>query len=744
MNASRVEVRTRTRDSKAVLSDHKNLKKRLQDLHNAINAKNSKHYNLETRLENLDIFEQHLTSLNLRCEFLDKQVSNLENKKNSNVYNGFSPTNFNTTRNMDFNSKIELKTTETTLNNLSTEFSYLKEQFSIANEQMPIDSREVDETVMSQMSLNRSTSIFSDSEAPSMYECYPPSAASQDTFNHEFEHATTVKTPTEKKATSVKKLMKMESFLNFNQEFDIPDTDATPSLKSDITPIKGFKINTTHDNPFFDPASEQDSVAQHCVKPKLSTKSLKRALSLAPELPCIDEYEEDVTSCDERADDTFGESDDINEVEILYGRGEQFPKDHLNLKRHVSMPLSNYTRKRSSMDPIKHFASYDNGLNTQLSPFLTDMLFVSNSMKDTNDITSAPATGDFDDMLSSSPCSKFTTSKSMDDMYPDLQFGASQTIYDPVMDETHQEDTTYYGHQSSDSTDYTDEADSINDYGSATATPILVRRESKLSLHRCKSQDSIFSTLSRKSKLFPLREKNLDLKAQTMKWLKPNQPLVSSSVQPVTPRLSKDTTNAHDGILNLLNSGVKTFDAESTQEPSAITPTKTQEPYTPKTKSSWIPFASPISVTPLFAPTTPTKNNSAPSSDAPISSWISSFIPNSAFTNPEIGKLLGRPAQKPTNLADDDVPTLQNVNNSLPKNIKFQKNYLSERAPIFNGPSSSLTIGRNGSLIMRHGYGSGFNKTNALSSKVSHSALREALNMDMDGDHPGPVPPSFY
>ncbi|KAG0688696.1 hypothetical protein C6P40_000610 [Pichia californica] len=709
------------KDSKSILSQNQHLQKRLEDLNKQLQYKDAELYNVETRLENLDIFEQHLTSLNLRCEFLDKQVSNLENKhrfthhttqqsfpslsNNNTPLNGMREFKDRSCTNPN-SIKIEWRTTETTLENLCTEFNYLKDQLNIANNHSGMDTSIVeDSSILSRSATDRSVSIFSDQEAPSMDDDYNTSNILKIKSISGPSSSSISNTSSKKSIQGKKKLLKMESFLNFadNMESQLENINT----ENDIVPLRGFNINTMNENPLCEKITDNKKIK---IKGKQSIKNMKKKLEIV-DLPSIIE-EEIHPSCDNvnnnqdhDSDEIETEDDEYHELSIAYD--SRFNRRHNSLPENSSLDGNNIIF--SSDESIRHFTSYDTGLNSRFNHKnydVTDFLFSKPAQMEDNQHIS-----------SSSPYSTFKASY--------------------IDDESYYEDRNLINYNQLNSklqTSLLPDSDSDESYGDENATPLLLKKESQLSLYKCNSHESIFSTINNSKSInrFPLREKNLDLKAQTMKWLKPNMPLVSSSTQPFVQSLKVSVnSNAHNDILNILgvnkdsNSNITTpikSSASSIRDTTLIS----QNNLTPNREYS----SSPMLIN---------KSNDSPirnvinNSDGHLSSWFSSFIPNSAFTNPEIGKFIGQPSGKNINETN-----IKNKSNSYNCRYKTGEN-ASVLTPVnfrkvrtnFNGPSSSLTIKKNGEKIITHGYGSGFNNKNVISSRVSHGALREALEQDM-------------
>lgn len=712
------EMSALNRESQSVLTQNESLQNRLKDLNQQMNAKDTELYNLETRLENLDIFEQHLTSLNLRCEFLDKQVTNLESKQK------VSPPLFNTNLHLakmratpglkGFKDRsclnIEWRTTETTFENLCTEFKYLKEQLTIANNHIQLDSSH-DDSLLSHSSTNRSTSLFSETEIPSMDDACSSlviSTSKEDQFTSNF--ANTDLNPQAKK----KKLLKMESFLNFAETENNNKETNKDKESHNIGPLRGFNINTIHDNPLFESNSLTHLDGEENIpKPELPlgrkapTKPIKKKLELIS-LPCITEENQslcEVNNCVDQENITFehhnpvlNKNNGYKEISILHDQ-----KSH---RRHSSLPetssLDGNNLILASDESIRHFMSHETGLNSKYANHkkfnISDFLFVEPNEPRNK---SGPNTMDQLElrdpcMISSSPFSTFKASYIDDESF----YGGS-------------EDNNKFSTQCVNSLHIDSDSDSDESYGDENATPLILKKESRLSLYKCKSHESIFSAMTKHTKDFPMRERNLDLKAQTMKWLKPNNPTVSFSTQPfITSNNVAFKNNAHDDIINILHSGANLGTELDPQTPTGIRSESPEKSIPSNTFSSPMPIKS--------IGSEEFNNNS----DG-ISSWFSNFIPNSAFTNPEVGKLIGQPSAKSL-----DVKGGLSRSRGKPTSFTLTPiNFRKVRANI-NGPSSSLIINKNGERIISHGYGSSFNNS-VISSRISHGALRDALESEI-------------
>lgn len=685
--------------SKSVLDENKLLTMTLESLNEQLNMKDIEVYNLETKIENLNIFEQHLTSLNLRCEFLDKQISHLEQRPKYSINSSMNRDirDFNESSFMN----IERKTTEITLENLRTEFNYLKDQLDLANNQSTADTSTNDMSY-SQFSTAKSASIFSENDVSSLDE-----DAFMNIENNQ-QRSTFKKIPSYdttpilvSKHPKKKKLMKMESFLNFSD----PNEHNEPKIrKNDSTPLRGFKLHTKDDNPLNENALSK-------LKNKASVKSIRKKLELV-DLPSIEEenYHAYVLNSDLHEISEEYEQETNDEYHNL-----EISLDQNFLKRHSSLPeiesLSNF-----SDEPIRHFISYDTGLNNKHKSNYAPHLDSPYGKKN---------------YVESSPLLKYENrfdSEILDEI--ERKFGLEELNKNLVTPS----DLNYYKEMPSDN-------ESNESYGSENVTPVIVRKQSTMTLHKSKSHESIFSSISKVQSIKnvprfdPRRERNLDIKTQTMKWLKPTHPIVSSSVQAsfatATPKI---LSNAHDDIMNILHGGTNKSAEVPTKPRIESSPIKINANLKDDLgedengyESSWMPhslFSTPITI----------KKNSLKNpyiNENHTSSWFSSLIPNSAYTNPEIGKLVGKQPFKTINENSSNKFDLSPKQSPKVFNspIHIQKNR-NNRLNTYNGSASSLVFERKGKYIVRHGAGSQFNN-NVISTRVSHGALREALEFEI-------------
>lgn len=622
--------------AREVLYENQNLTQRLKEVNHKISIKNVQQYNLETRLENLDIFEEHMTSLKLRCEFLDRQITNLEKQK---YYIADQSDNF--ARFNDFNFKMEWRTTETTLENLCTEFKYLKEQLDQANEQISMDTSFMDDSMLS--SRSKVNSMFSENEPYSTTDSSSISG-SEDKEAHTAKSNISLK---ENHSYHKKKLLKMESFLNFK---DTKSNANVPKQSSGIQ-LKGFKISNTVESPFY------ERTPKTSISTLPSANHIKKRLELI-DLPSItEEYS---------SDETVSAHTNTVPTESHCQKGFYNMKGHYH---HLSMPDTSSLEESNILltpkDSLKHFISDDLNLRSR---------YRNRDYKITNFL--------FDNTIKSHQAPLSPQLSSFKDSYLD-ENDENPSDYEPDISVANFE------------LESSDEGES---YGSENATPLILRKQSKHTLYRTQSHDSILTVLSRSTRNFPLREKNLDLKAQTMKWLKPNEPVVSSATisQTTTADVSSSVSQtAHENIMNFLNSGGNTIESTPMKQKKSFTISHSHN-------GSWIPtkiFASPIPV--------PKKEL-----DEVKPSWISSLISGSGFA---------------TEGYNSDSRIIKKAESDTLEAYRFPKR---ETASSFNGPSS-LIIPKNGNRIIRHVYGSSFNDTTVISSRISYGALREALQHDI-------------
>ena len=129
-------TRSMTKRSRLVQSINEDLCLQMDQLQLHVIQKEDTIEELHTRLENTNIFLRHLTSLELRCDFLEKQIAHLEGEDAS-----AKDSEILATRNLGLHefrmwkeNNINRKTVETTLENLAREYDYLTEQLQQANQ----------------------------------------------------------------------------------------------------------------------------------------------------------------------------------------------------------------------------------------------------------------------------------------------------------------------------------------------------------------------------------------------------------------------------------------------------------------------------------------------------------------------------------------------------------------------------------------------------------------------------------
>lgn len=602
---------------------------------NKMKEKNHQLQILNAKMENLDVYHQHLTSVNVRCDLLDEQVKILENHPIDQIGN---PIN-NEFRDIDWIA------TKATLENLRTEFKYLSNRF--------IETTSHDYMNGINESCNKTnSSLFS-------------SDGTQFTDDTTIDGARSL-LPDLLNVKPKKKVLKKESFLNISDQ----PLNANPNqAKHDfmVLPIKKFKICNSKSTP-----TTKTSIPD--IK-KESQKQLKGILKQkfdSMDMPMIEEEERTPIS----------------------KHKTQNHQRRCSLPETISLACTDTSELTSNYDnTLKHFISYDVDLHIGVG---SDRSSIFERPKYLTSKKHSAITK----MISSSPLERFNYS---DDL--DITF----TLDDQIVND---QDELIHGNNELVENLSDDETFSEDSYGEDECQPFILKKNSQLYLRKSKSHESIFKELSKphSTRIKP----NIELKEQTMKWLKPNVPSTSSQTHTVS-NVTKTTINAHHNIVNMLNSSGL----------SSITESPAKSSNEMKDQSSWAAFL-----------TTPTKPKSIPISttvefkhvEEQSGSWITSLVPNSAFATPETGKRMSTPSGRSFN-PKGNLDKRLSVSNEKTKSFKspsYHKRTIPQKN-ISSSLRSEIIIERNG--VIKHGNGDMNNSV--VMSRVSHSALRDALQFDI-------------
>ncbi|ODV84058.1 hypothetical protein CANARDRAFT_24471 [[Candida] arabinofermentans NRRL YB-2248] len=720
---------------------------------------------LQTKYENSSIFLQHLTSLSLRSEFLESQLHDTENQKCKSI---------TATKNQGLKEFKEWKqqnlnwrTTETTFENLTMEYQYLTEQLKIANDDVE------DEFISPSMvnsTFDTSDEVSANNNEDSLFSnIIEDSDLSNSTLDDILE-----RTPVQQATQEQKKrrLMKKESFLTipYNQPvFEIPDAD--------LTPIRGFNIDSRR----------QSLTNSGLVKKKQNQRMTSAGLHIIEEH--IDELPNQQLEYNE-----IGEEEE--EKEALQLQNQKIASKVYHHKRHISLPdtpnvefilqtvtdetpvdrvssdwLTTSTKSTSSTtnnnsfesQNLRHFASYDTGLNKSKRKFdLEGFQFLEKLSRGESSI---PRIADIEAEYtqSSSPLSTIKHSYINDDEDDENNY-----------EEEHDDDVD--GKPSMDLKLISSDIESEENFGVEDVTPFVFDTSQKPLLRKSNSHESIFSTYRSNLRQEPSPSftttracPTTDLKAQTLKWLTPNQPVVSSYsassvgsevvVQPTRPIQFRSNSTTKDMLNSVVNRSSPTIAVGSSSfssiQRSKSIPTTIPVSQTPTTplSMSWLPSSLFYSNTDdeinLQSSVQPMQPEDSPSlfSSSSKSNWLANLLPNTSMVMSETGKLIGQPSSyqpteeiithKPNQLKKQQIKTdikkKSNTNNnrSNSNNNKVRNSHLFkkvDRTVSFSGSHSTMFLGKNGNKIIRHGPGSGMNDSSVLSSRVSHSALRDALD----------------
>lgn len=575
---------------------------------------------LSTKAENLDMYQQHLTSINVRCDLLEEQVR-------SNYTNDYSGSDL---------THMDWIATKTTLENLRAEFKYLSKRF-------------VESSSGFLGGLNESCNKTN----CSLFSC----DGTQFTDDTAIESSRNI-LPELLNVQPKKRVMKKESFLNISNQPLIANPNQTKH-DSLVLPMKKFKICNSKSTP-----TTKTSIPDLKQETQRQLKGASKPKFDSINMPLI---EEETTPARRHPSLT------------------RYHQRHCSLPETASLVYTEASEQTSNHDStLKHFISYDVDLHVvhqlDLNPLLDKPRYLSSNKRSA--ITK---------MISSSPLERFTNGDDFD-------------ITLTLDDDLETRDILAFDHDT-DSGLNDDDTFSENSYGAGECQPFVLKKNSQLYLRRSKSHESIFKEVVEPQK------SDIKLKEQTMKWVKPNAPSISSQSYNAS-KVSTSTVNARHNIVSMLNSSGLSSVAESPAKSS-----KTKE------NNSWS-FLS-----------TPTKPRSIPKSttvdfkhvEEQLGSWISSFVPNAAFATPETGKRISTPSGRSFNQRGSWGRKLSvSVDNKPLKSPQRKRNASPQ---VSSSLRSGLIIERNG--VIRHGNGD-LGKS-VVMSRVSHSALREALQYDIKG-----------
>lgn len=682
-----------TDQSQQLIDENERVTNETEQLNNELITTERQIYQWSTKLNNFDIFDQHLTSLNMRCEFLDQQVGKLESRADNlqkigrgikaEVNLGLSEfSRFGDTGGMDW------KTTETTLENLKKEFIYLSDQLKEANS--------FDDELSFEQDAN--SSLFSDQNSGSDFTNF-----SDRSLNDCIDLGNTNQPK--------KKLMKMESFLNIQDQ----PIKAIPSPSDDLEDflIRPLKLARKQMPDVSKELSSNNGNGKlNCtslISPTVNVnhtekKKYKPAIAISPII-------------EETSSSIFQQ----------HKRSSSFPAS--------SITAVTYEEEGEEDDSLRHYLSYDTALNNKFVNDL-DRLFDKKNNRVLGSI-SLPAT--------KSRGSKKSRHKAPP---PIPEYGECHLDF---QNSSMLNADSFYGNDHSDT-------ESDGSYGNEDAEPFELPSKSKL--HRSNSHESIFSnklnftaqeqlaetylnynkdkTTSQKNNTDSAQckqdnfkyEGTIDLKQQTMKWLTPTHACAEVQIGEATFLSSSNGEN-----VKRIYEGVGR--SRSSSQSSATC--KSREIITPITIKRKLKHSRSISASSILMPNTSSEHEESTMG----ASWFNfpafSMIPNSAFTSPETGKIVGRVSGR--SLFNGTPPNYirrngyerkfpghslgMNSSKARPETLKYQQS----RNPNSNNLASSATIIFEKNYVIKHG-NSDVNGS-VVSSRISHGALREALECDI-------------
>lgn len=655
---------------------------------------------LDARLEHLDMYQQHLVSVNLRCDLLEEQVKRLG----------------------DSQDEIHWVATSATVDNLRSEFKYITERFQESNSNSNANSNSNYECVEpargdDESMLNRTVaSVFSDAHTQ----------LTDDTEHFNFDisrnllpelHGT--------KSRPQRKMLKKESFLNIQNQ----PLNANPNVSNNATvmlPMKKFKICNYKSTP-----TTKTSIPD--LKSQVKTFNFKSKIS-SNQMPLIREEEiPPVVS---------------KKCNSNYANHHPHHQRHSSLPETVSLAYTEYSDIGSTFENssyLKHFVSCDVDLDSV--KYSTPKYLSRNKHRN---ITK---------MISSSPLKVYgRPSNPQHDL--SLEHLGDDIVQSEYFEEYNDDDDQYDGYDEEDDDDGDDETASNDSYGDIECQPFLLQKMSQMTLRHSKSHESVLNNIIEKAQPSIDASSNLRLKEQTIKWIQPNRPsTTTTNVAASTARIT--TSSGKVSALPILESrsGSLTLGTSTIHStPSTIVSYANEDSRHNGTSlngfrdgSSAIfnwgsaankvtEFLSPHNIPPK--PNSITKKIDIPTSAAtsiksfgrrandfneieeqPIGSWITSFVPNTAFAVPETGKRIATPSGRSFHPKGNLEKMLAS---NKPLSINHKRNLANSGS--YNSPLRSDIIIQKKNIIKHGNLGT---NTDVQMTRVSHGALREALDVNI-------------
>lgn len=343
-----------TRASECQLERNRGLSDDLHDLQKQMLEKEYKIEELSTRFDNSQIFLQHLASLNLRSEFLEKQLQSLETDTEVSI-SATSNHGIKEFRQWKENN-LNWRTAETTYENLSLEYQYLSQQLKIANDYSDFfDKKQVSQVPPKPV---RFVNPNAQRRHVSFGRARPGRTPSETTYSTEEslfstdEQSSTVEsiiTPVVN--TPKRRLMKMESFLT------IPYEQQNVRVQNDLSnpALKGFHIGQRQVSSNADNTSNASNAS--------NAGNTNRQFTL----PVLTEEDEEDDGDDEKDE---VETETETEIDTEFEDFNFTPR----LRHFTSMPGV----EESPVKDLRHFASHDTGLHRPKRYDLKDFTFAEN------------------------------------------------------------------------------------------------------------------------------------------------------------------------------------------------------------------------------------------------------------------------------------------------------------------------------------------------------------------------------
>ncbi|KAH3681025.1 hypothetical protein WICMUC_000006 [Wickerhamomyces mucosus] len=690
---------------------------------------------LNSNLQEYQYYLSQLNSLLIRSEYFETQLNFLENNRISNNFN-----NNNEEENDFKNKSLDWIITESTLENLQLEYNYLsrkleslnssnvfsipKKQFNYINDkdkfnyindkdQFNNNSNEINSTPKFNLNnLSSSSSPCSNIKSSRKKNHFH---ISQDKFDESIQ---------------LKPIRCISKAQEYQDDLDCSRSSISSDRRS-IDPRFSLKFNLLTQIP----AKSRQNLTQSFNSSIQSQKSLFSQSSSKSRLssnlfsydgqiqdsPLANKNKKISTNDNGNNDKEINSNKSFGIVDIKikrfskHIRSSSLPKSfdfaftppedsYLN-----DTPIKESSYKKQNREfSLRHFISHDTGLKLKND----DESFSEDAVKH-SEFLNSPLSVKINNFLSQ----KFPTSQSQ-------KVGNNESDIDIEIDDEDNGDNIVITH---DDSVLEDDTNDNNEF-----SPVFEHK-----LNRSNSCDSIFSTMKNKVPIAPIR----DNRQQTMNWM--TQFSTRQNQQPITYNASTISVN---------NPSTRTFGIKSTtkQKLSGLVSQNLSQKSnsngfltnSQNALQNWLIFPKmnePISPPPRPSALSSLNNNLIKSKKS---------IANMSITIPEDEVLDSSTVTKDDSSQWSSIFSRFNPSNysssktlSIPKKDKFQNhsnpkvlqnsNKSFPSAERTKGSYSTLTIGPKGSKIVQHGESSGISSSYVLSSKVSHSALKDALNSEL-------------